>query len=261
MVNWRNTTDESRRRWEENADYWDERMGEHSNRFHREIVRPATERLLCLSAGDTVLDIACGNGNFSRRMAELGANVIAFDYSATLVERARARCSEHLDKISFHVADATVLEEIMALGEIGSIDKAVANMAFMDIADLEPMLTAVHALLRGDGVFVYSLSHPCFQTRCRRVVSETVDIGDRLETKHSIQVFEYATPSTFEGLALAGQPVAHFYYHRPLSQLLNQCFAAGFVVDGLEEPVFADEVGKSPWGEIPPALIVRLRKV
>lgn len=260
MTNWRSTAEESRRRWEANADYWDERMGDASNRFHREIIRPATESLLGLSAGERVLDIACGNGNFSRRMAELGAAVVAFDYSITLVDRARERCSAHADRISFHVADATAYDEIVALGDSGSFDKAVANMALMDIADIEPLLRALYRLLRCGGLFVFSLSHPCFQTRGRKVVAETEDLGDRLDTRHSVQVYEYASPATFEGLALPGQPVAHFYYHRPLSELFAQCFAAGFVIDGLKEPVFPDEVGKSPWGEIPPALIVRLRK-
>jgi hypothetical protein len=31
MGNWKETSDESKRRWEANADFWDEKMGEHSN--------------------------------------------------------------------------------------------------------------------------------------------------------------------------------------------------------------------------------------
>ena len=261
MGNWSNTTDESRKRWEENAQYWDERMGEHSNRFHREIIRPATEKLLALSPGERVLDIACGNGNFSRRMAEMGVTVTAFDYSARLVERARERCSEYLDKISFKVVDATKFEDVICLGEAGSFDKAAANMALMDISDIEPLLGALHTLLKPGGIFVFSVNHPCFQTRRKRSIVETEDIGIRLDTRHGILLFEYITPSTYEGLALSKQPVPQFYYHRPLSQLFSMCFKAGFVLDGLEEPVFEDEAGKSELAEIPPALIVRLRKL
>jgi hypothetical protein len=61
MSNWKETSDDSKRRWEENADFWDERMGEHSNRFHREIVRPDTEKLLSVNKNEKILDIACGN--------------------------------------------------------------------------------------------------------------------------------------------------------------------------------------------------------
>lgn len=64
-------------------------MGEYSNRFHREIIRPSTEMLLNVNDGEEILDIACGNGNFSKRMADLGAKVTAFDYSANLIEKAK----------------------------------------------------------------------------------------------------------------------------------------------------------------------------
>lgn len=41
-------------------------MGDESNFFHCDIVRPYTEELLKIEQGDFVLDIACGNGNFSK---------------------------------------------------------------------------------------------------------------------------------------------------------------------------------------------------
>ena len=47
--------------------------------------------------------------------------------------------------------------------------------------------------------------------------------------------------------------------------LLSACFSAGFVLDGLEEPVFDDAEEKArPLGwanftEIPPVLVARLR--
>lgn len=260
MSNWSKTTEESRKRWEANASYWDERMGEQSNRFHREIVRPATEKLLALVPGDVVLDIACGNGNFSRRMAEQGARVIAFDYSGNLIERALVWCAEHLDRITFHVGDATQYDELMAFAQPESLDKAVANMALMDISDIEPLFRAVFSLLKPGGVFVFSISHPCFQNHGKRSVMETEDTGIKIETRHGVVLFEYITPCTYEGFALARQPVPQLYYHRPLSLLFDMCFAAGFVVDGFEEPVFDGETGKSELGEIPPAVIVRLRK-
>ena len=140
MSNWRETTVESRKRWEQNAHYWDEKMGKHSNRFHREIIRPMTEKLLSLSPGENVLDIACGNGNFSSRMAEMGVQVTAFDYSANMIEAARKRCVDYREQIDFDVVDATNLDELMGLQNAAPFDKAVANMAIMDISDIRPLL-------------------------------------------------------------------------------------------------------------------------
>jgi len=116
MSNWATTTDESRIRWETNADFWDEKMGEHSNRFHREIVRPSTELLLDIKKGEEILDLACGNGNFSKRLVDLGAKVTAFDYSASLIDNAKKRCVSHLDSIVFKVIDATNYNQILELG-------------------------------------------------------------------------------------------------------------------------------------------------
>ena len=63
------THEESLRAWETNAGFWDQRMGDESNVFHRQLVRPNTEALLNIQPGDFVLDAACGNGNFSERLA------------------------------------------------------------------------------------------------------------------------------------------------------------------------------------------------
>ena len=85
----KNTNKESLQVWETNADYWDNKMGDNSNYFHRNLVRPNTEKLLNVKEGDFVLDIACGNGNFSQRLAQYGAKVVAFDYSTKLIEHAK----------------------------------------------------------------------------------------------------------------------------------------------------------------------------
>ncbi len=59
--------DNGLRAWEANAEFWDEQMGDESNFFHCGIVRPNVENLLEINESDFVLDIACGNGNFSQR--------------------------------------------------------------------------------------------------------------------------------------------------------------------------------------------------
>ncbi len=74
-------TDNGLNAWETNAEFWDDQMGDESNYFHCNIVRPNVEKLLEINEDDFVLDIACGNGNFSQRMAKQGAKVVAFDYN------------------------------------------------------------------------------------------------------------------------------------------------------------------------------------
>jgi 2-polyprenyl-3-methyl-5-hydroxy-6-metoxy-1,4-benzoquinol methylase len=226
-----NTTPESRRRWEANADCWDARMGDLSNSFHRTIVRPHTEELLGVRPGDLVLDIACGNGNFSAWLAEKGAEVTAFDFSAKMIGHAKRRRTAHPDRIGFFVCDATDYEQLMRLPKDRPFDKAVANMAVMDIAAIGPLFRAVFGMLKPGGVFVFSTHHPCF----------VKPDGN------------YLTPFVHEGEAIAGQPVKQLYYHRSLQEIFQTGFAAGFVVDGFYEVPDNDP-------EIPVIAIVRMRK-
>ena len=48
-------TEESKKIWEENAQFWDNAMGDESNEFHREVVRPKVTELL-KEAGHSIIE-------------------------------------------------------------------------------------------------------------------------------------------------------------------------------------------------------------
>ena len=48
-------TEESKKIWEENAQFWDNAMGDESNEFHREVVRPKVTELLSPNPADYIL--------------------------------------------------------------------------------------------------------------------------------------------------------------------------------------------------------------
>lgn len=254
MTEWKELSKDSQQRWDQNAAYWDDYMGEVSNRFHREIIRPDTEKLLSIKKGHRILDIACGNGNFSRRLADQGATVAAFDYSPKMIERARARSKEYLDKITYQTLDATDYGSLVGIGE-ESFDSAVANMALMDISEITPLINALHKLVKPNGYFVFSILHPCFHTPNMREIRETEVVNGEQITRESIQISKYLTSEAFERFAIKGQPVTHYYFHRPLSVYIRMFSEAGFVLDGLEEPVF-----KNDNAEIPFVMIMRFKK-
>jgi hypothetical protein len=56
-----------------------------------------------------------------------------------------------------------------------------------------------------------------------RKIIEVEDVGEKVENS-AIQIFNYITPQCYEGNAIIGQPVSQLYYHRPLSELLEQSF-------------------------------------
>jgi 2-polyprenyl-3-methyl-5-hydroxy-6-metoxy-1,4-benzoquinol methylase len=55
--------------WDRMAAWWNEKRGEESDRWHRTLIDRVLERVLGDVGGLRVLEVACGNGYFARRMA------------------------------------------------------------------------------------------------------------------------------------------------------------------------------------------------
>lgn len=264
-VDWRVANEETRAAWEANAAYWDARIGE-GNDFVNVLIWPATQRLLNLQPGERVLDAGCGNGLYARRLAALGAEVVAFDFSAELIALARARTAAEVGTIQYHVLDATDETALLTLGA-GSFDAAICQMALFDMAEIAPLMRAVAQLLKPGGRFIFSVMHPCFNNAHTVHFAEQADREGVIVTTYGVKVTGYLSPSVARGAAIRNQPQPQLYFHRPLQTLLGAAFEAGFVMDALVEPGFPPEhdggrEGLS-WGgnlsEIPPVLIARMR--
>jgi len=256
----------SRAAWNANAEVWDSRMGDEGNDFFRILQWPVITSFLDLQPGQHILDIACGNGLTSRKLAELGVQVTAFDFSENLIEKARARENPN-SLISYHNIDATDEEQLLSLGE-QIFDSALSNMALFDMADIETLFRILPRLLKPNGTFVFSLMHPAFNNASSMHVMEEIDDEGEIKTVYSVKISRYMTFYQAKGLALRNQPKPQMYFQRPLRYYLNLGFQNGFVLDGFEERAFPPEAPQtSPlgWGgnfsEIPPVLIARLRKL
>jgi 2-polyprenyl-3-methyl-5-hydroxy-6-metoxy-1,4-benzoquinol methylase len=253
-----------RRAWDANAEFWDEQMGD-GNDFFQLLIWPAVERLLELPAGGPILDVACGNGLTSRRLAALRESVIGIDFSERMIEIARRRGGDR--EIDYRVVDATDRAALLALGE-ESFARVLCNMALMDMADVEPLMSAVARLLRPGGAFVFSVLHPCFNNPAAVQMAELEERGGSFVTTYSVKISRYRTPYIQTGAAMHGQPEPHPYFHRSLADLLAPGLGAGLVLDALEERAFPPDYagGSTPlswsgrFGEIPPILVARLRR-
>jgi 2-polyprenyl-3-methyl-5-hydroxy-6-metoxy-1,4-benzoquinol methylase len=270
----KSANDETRAAWDANAEVWDNRMGDDGNDFVNLLQWPALQRLMNIAgwmeAGAppvSVVDIACGNGLFARRLAPLGAQVVACDFSTELLERAARRTPGSLSsKVTYRVVDVTDEAALLdGLAPDAPFDFALCNMALFDIADIEPIFRALPQLLKPAGAFVFSLTHPCFNTASSVHVAEEIDDEGQIKTVYSIKQSRYMTPYQARGLALFNQPKPQLYFERPLQYYLNLGFDNGFVLDGFEERAFpAGHPQNNPlvWGgnfsELPPVLVARM---
>jgi 2-polyprenyl-3-methyl-5-hydroxy-6-metoxy-1,4-benzoquinol methylase len=247
--------------WEANALWWDERVGE-GNAFQKQLVEPATERLLEARPGQHILDLACGNGGFSRRLAALGCRVLACDFCSSFLQCARARTTEHTERIEYRLVDLSDRQQLRGLGE-GRFDAAVCGMALMDMATIDPLLEALAVVLVPGGRFVFSVLHPCFNSTGCTLTAELEDRQGELQTTHAVKVARYLSLGPEKGVGIPGQPAPHYYFHRSLAALFSACFGQGFVLTGLEEPAFPrrDEARVLNWeslADIPPVLVARM---
>lgn len=250
--------------WDRLAEWWDDRIGD-GNEFQDYLIEPDTVRMLALKAGEQVLDIACGAGRLARRMAGIGAIVTAIDQAERFLSRARERTKENRDRIEYLNLDATDRVAILSLGK-GRFDAAVCTMALMDMSSITPLISALPALLKPQGRFVFSVTHPVFNSGTARHIAEEYEQDGETTVKSGITITDYAEPFCYRGLGIPGQPEPQHYFHRPISLLFNTCFEYGFVLDSMEEPVFPEgfrSVTNSPLAfsqmkAIPPILVARM---
>ncbi len=211
--------------WDQAARWYDSVVGEEGSYYQREIILPKTLELLNLKKGERVLDLACGQGVFSRFLCSKGIKVEGMDLSAELIQFAQSRSDA---QIKFHVDDSrnpTALE-----GE--KFDAVVCILAIQNIETLEPVFRNVARWLKPQGRFVMVMTHPCF--RVARQTHWGWDEDKKLEYR---RVDLYATETTIPILTppMIKSEVYTTTYHRPLQSYFKALSTAGLVVDGLEE--------------------------
>jgi SAM-dependent methyltransferase len=108
----------------------------------------AALQLLDPQPGELILDVGCGDGALTARIAEAGARVIGLDSDPDMVEAARAR------GIDAFVADAELLGLEKQAERFGKFDAVFSNAALHWMLDPDAVAAGVFALLKAGGRFV-----------------------------------------------------------------------------------------------------------
>jgi 2-polyprenyl-3-methyl-5-hydroxy-6-metoxy-1,4-benzoquinol methylase len=209
-----------RESWQSNAGAWTDAVRNGhipSRRLGTDVaIVAACERILAGKASAHVLDVGCGEGWLSRRLASPSAQVVGVDASRALVDAARATPPNRDDAAPrYDVLDYEELRNDPSRVE-GPFDLIVCNYALLDDA-LAATLSGLRARLDRDGSVVVQTVHPWVAAG-----DGPYEDGWRLETFTS---FERPFPSTMP------------WYFYTLESWLRAIQAAGLKVSNLEEPL------------------------
>jgi len=218
--------------WEAITDWYDRKQADRGDLWHRALIDPVTLRVVGNCAGKDVLDLGCGNGYLSRRLAQKRARVTAVDSSARMIRNAKSHDPRNRLKIRYVRTDANHLVGITD----SSLDVVIANMSLMDIKDAEGAIREVSRALRRGGKFIASISHPCFDNGSN---SDWIAVKSTLSQPRVYRrIRAYRNLFSEEIPWRVGETERKFTraFHRPLNWYARTLSSNGLVITALEEP-------------------------
>lgn len=247
--------------WDHVAKWYDRLLEERTSDLYAEVVLPGTLGLLGAVEGQRVLDVACGQGQLCRMLAERGAEATGVDAAPRLIEFAKARGPADID---YRVGDARAIDPTLS-----GFDCATCVMALMNIEPFAPVVEGIARALRAGGAAVIVVLHPGFR------VPKHSDWAWDGTVRQSRRVWAYLSdrqiPVTMNpGAAASGaDEVTTWTYHRPMQAYFNAIAEAGLAVERVEEwashrrsePGPRAEAEDRARREIPMFLAIRARRL
>ena len=124
-----------------------------ANFYHQHIEKPAMISILkTIVKNKDVLDLGCGSGVFTKKIRSMGTkSIVGLDLSNGLIDIAK----RENPKIKFHVGNATKTHF-----KNSQFDVISSSLMIHYLKNLKPVFKEVSRILKKDGFFVFSISHP-----------------------------------------------------------------------------------------------------
>ena len=229
-----------RRLWDANVDYWVRFVREGRDVYREFMNRPYYLDVVGDVRGLRLLDLACGEGYFSRVFAGSGAVVTGVDFSEGMIEAALDEEERMPHGIEYIQGDAA---DLHMLGN-ESFDVVCSFMALMDIRDYRGAIREVSRVLRVGGRFVAALLHPCFsglRFRDGVLMCDWVRVvrDNGLKDYPYLKISDYFTQHEYEMTwrnPETDKVQVTPQFHRTFSDYFNALGNAGLLVRRMEEP-------------------------
>ena len=220
--------------WGEVATWYDKHLTE-ADTYHQKVILPNLLRLIDAKKGESILDLASGQGFFTRPLSEKGATLIGVDISEELIAIAKKTSPT----ITYHVATA----EDLSMIDDASIDKVLFVLAIQNIAHIQKVLEETARVLKTGGIFHIVMNHPSFRIPKR----SSWEYDEKRKVQYR-RIEEYMSESKTEiamhpGMERSPQTIS---FHRPLQYYFKLLSKAGFMVNRLEEWISHKESDSGP---------------
>ena len=169
--------------------------------------RPAVLDLVGDVRGLRVLDAGCGPGLYAQQLVERGADVVAFDQSAAMVDLTRTRVP------TAEVRRHDLADDLDWVAD-GSIDLVVSALVWHYVDDRVKALRSFARVLRPGGAVVISTTHPT---------------ADWLRLGGSYFAHEVVSERWSNGWDMR-------FWRTPLTTTTAEFAEAGYVIERLVEP-------------------------
>ena len=216
--------DSSTRSWNAMGEEWLTlaQTGESRIRF----IMPHMLRYMGDVRGLRILDLGCGEGGYSRRLAAAGALVTAVDCSEGAIRYAQGQAQREGLEITCYLRNSNDLFGVAN----ASFDAVLASMMLMDVEDLGGTLREIVRVLKPGGRVFVSMLHPCFDGNHEHGIGRQGQ-GETREVvvKNYFEPREWAAP-------LPNGTISVIWRHRTLSEYVKAFHAAGLTVTDMHEP-------------------------
>jgi len=210
--------------WNNVADWYNEYLEDRSDTYQTKVIWPNLRRILDPKPEQHILDLACGQGFFSRALAQAGARVTGVDAAKHLIELARKQSPE----IDYHVAEADHLPFLKAQ----NIDAIIIILALQNIENFHGVIKECARVLKPTGRLVMVLNHPAF-----RIPQASAWGWDEKSRTQYRRIDRYLSEMKTKILMHPGADASAttISFHRPLQVYFKSLAKHGFLVRRLEE--------------------------
>ncbi len=238
-------TEDVARYWEGNAEAWTRQARAGYDVYRDALNTPAFLDMLPPISGLAGIDLGCGEGGNTRKLAERGARMTGIDVAPTFIRHAtEAEAAQPLG-VTYLLADAHALP----FGD-GAFDFATAFMSLMDMPEPEKAIKEAGRIIAPGGFLQFSILHPCFVPPYRKTIrrmdgsTRAIEVGDYFnETYGHIDRWHFSALPHAERATVAAFEVPRF--HRTLTTWVDMIGASGLMVEKLGEPYASEEVAKA----------------